>query len=171
MPTTPSHWGVIRSEPQREHIAERFLQLAKFEVYYPRMAVAGRKRPAPLFPSYLFARFNGAWHEARRTPGVLTLVMSDGQPARIDDTIIESIKMRQDIDGLIRLAQLPPQKPSFKRGDRVRVIAGPFEHHLGIFEHMTGAERVAVLLSLLGRTVTVRLAAADIEGVRGGARS
>jgi transcription antitermination factor NusG len=93
--------------------------------------------------------------------------MSDGQPAHIDDVIIESLKMRQDIDGLIRLAQPQPlQKPSFKRGDRVRVIAGPFEHHLGIFEHMSGSERVAVLLSLLGRTVTVRLPCADIEEVR-----
>jgi transcription antitermination factor NusG len=170
MPTTPSYWGVIRSEPQREHVAERFLQLAKFEVYYPCIAVAGRKRPAPLFPSYLFARFNGVWHEARRTPGVLALVMSDGQPARIADEIVESIKMRQDSDGLIRLRQ--PEPPSFRRGDAVRITKGPLADRLGIFEHMSGAERVAVLLSLLGRTVTVRLPSSDIEevGVRGSAR-
>jgi transcriptional antiterminator RfaH len=169
MPTTPSHWAVIRSEAQREHVAEKFLQAAKFETYYPRVEIAGRRRPSSLFPSYLFCRLNGVWREARWTVGVLGIIMSADGPARIGDEIVDAIKAREDADGLIRLRQ--PEPPSFRRGDRVRITSGPLVDRLGIFEHMSGAERVAILLSLLGRTVTVRLAAADIEGVRGSARS
>jgi hypothetical protein len=40
--------------------------------------------------------------------------------------------------------------PKVRPGDRVRVLRGPFRDHLAIYAGMTGRNRVAVLLRLLG---------------------
>ena len=59
------------------------------------------------------------------------------------------------------------QKPGLRRGDRVRITAGPFENHLAIYAGMKGSERVAVLLAMLGSVQRVELARRDIERVTG----
>jgi hypothetical protein len=65
---------------------------------------------------------------------------------------------QRERNGLVELPRRPVQ-----RGDKVRVRRGPFEGHFGIYDGMTGHERAAVLLQVLGARVT--LPQADIAEV------
>jgi transcriptional antiterminator RfaH len=83
------------------------------------------------------------------------------RPARVADAVIAEIRGRE-VNGLIELA--PP--PSLRRGDRVRILHGPFSGHLAVFADMKPRERVEILLQLLGGEQRVTLAKKEIEVVR-----
>jgi hypothetical protein len=56
--------------------------------------------------------------------------------------------------------ELPPK---VRPGDRVRVLRGPFRDHIAIYAGMTGRDRVAVLLRLLGGERRILLPRCDID--------
>ena len=146
-----------RTEVNREHVAERFLRLAGYEVYCPRIRERGRARP--LFPSYTFITAALQWYRARWSVGVIALLAaSNCEPASVADAIVMDLRRREGTDGLIRLPQLPQLKP----GDPVRITRGLLCGLSGLYAGMRGHERVAVLLSALGK---VELPKADVEAV------
>jgi hypothetical protein len=136
-----------QTEGNREHVAERFLQIAGYSVYYPR--IFERKRVRPLFPGYIFITAAMQWHRAW-TVGVVRIVAgSGGEPAAIGDHIVDAIREREK-GGLVVLPEAP----------RLRVTGGLLMGAAGLFAGMRGADRVAVLLAVLGR---VTLPATDVE--------
>jgi transcriptional antiterminator RfaH len=96
---------------------------------------------------------------SRSLAGVVRLVMDGLQPARVPDTVIEGIRGRER-NGAVELP-----KRGLKPGDRVRLLAGPFQGRLAIYAGMSGLERIAVLLQILGGQQRVTLAQRDIEAV------
>jgi len=161
------YWACARLEPHRERLALHCLALASFETYFPRIRERrrshGRKIEvrSPLFPGYCFLTIQAQWHAARWSVGVLGLIMEGIRPARVADAVIAEIRGRE-VNGLIELA--PP--PSLRRGDRVRILHGPFSGHLAVFADMKPRERVEILLQLLGGEQRVTLAKKEIEVVR-----
>jgi transcription antitermination factor NusG len=146
-----------RTEANREHIAEQFLRLAGYEVYCPRIRERGRARP--LFPAYCFITAALQWYRARWSVGVVALLAgSNGEPASVADAIVMELRNREGKDGLIRLPQPPQLKPS----DPVRITGGVLCGLSGLYAGMRGPERVAVLLSALGK---VELPKGDIEAI------
>ena len=97
---------------------------------------------------------------ARWSVGVVRLVMDGVQPARVPDAVIAEIRSRE-VRGLIEL----PQPPRVRPGDAVRILRGPFEGKLAIYAGMKPRARVEVLLSLLGSSQRVMLAADAVEAV------
>jgi transcriptional antiterminator RfaH len=81
------------------------------------------------------------------------------QPARVPANVIEAIRDRER-NGVIEL----PRR-LLKPGDRVRLLAGPFQGHLAIYAGMSGSERVAVLLQFLGGQQRATLAQRDVEAI------
>ena len=158
------YWACARTELRREAVAVRYLRLAGYETYLPQLRaqrrVAGRKIEArlPLFPNYCFLAIEGAWHSARWTVGVLSLIMDGERPARVPDAVIAEIRSRER-KGLVEL----PSR--FKRGDAVRILRGPFREQVAIYAGMKAHERVDVLLSLLGGEHRVTLPRGDVEAV------
>ena len=157
-------WACLRLEARREHVAKRFLELAGYtEVYIPQIReqrIKGGRRCeviSPLFPSYGFI-FLECWYAARWTIGVIDVLMDGAAPAKVPDRIITSIRARE-INGLVTL----PSR--FKRGDKVRVVRGPFRERLALYDGMNGHERVAILLSLLGSERRLMVPRGDIEAV------
>jgi hypothetical protein len=71
------------------------------------------------------------------------LVMDGTTPAKVPEAVIAEIRSRER-EGAI---ELPPK---VRLGDRVRVLRGPFRDHLAIYAGMSGRDRIAVLLRLLG---------------------
>ena len=161
------YWGCGQTEPRREAAAQHFLQLGGFEVYCPRLRLVrprrGRKVVShpPLFPSYLFIRIISGWWAARWSIGMVRLLTAGDTPMPVPDSLIFEIKSRER-GGLVEL----PRREKFKAGDRVRILQGPFEGHLGLYAGMRPHERVLVLLALLGGEQRVELPKADIEAVR-----
>jgi transcriptional antiterminator RfaH len=162
-----SYWAVARLEHHREQLALHCLGLAGYTTYFPRLREMrishGRKievRP-PLFPGYAFVLIELQWHAARWAPGMYGLIMAGAAPAKVPDGVIAEIR-RREIDGLIDL----PKAPSLRRGDRIKILQGPFRDHLAIYVGMKPQQRVEVLLQLLGGQQRVTLSKSDVERVR-----
>jgi len=161
-----SYWAVARLAPHQERLALNHLARAGFATYLPRLREwrrsHGRKievRP-PLFPGYCFFVIEAQWHAARWSFGVIGLIMDGIRPARVADQIIDDLRQRER-NGLIELAS----PPEFKPGDPVRVTAGPFVGHLGLYAGMKPRERVEILLQLLGGQQRVELPKNVVEVV------
>jgi transcriptional antiterminator RfaH len=166
---TPSRrWYVAQTHVHAETKATFHLGRQGFEVYLPRYTKRRRHArrvdtvAAPLFPRYLFVSVDMAtqrWHSIRSTIGITKLVTNGDVPAIVPPAIIEGLKRREDANGFVQLEH----RPRFASGDKIRVLEGAFCDALGLFEGITGQERVAILLDLLGRKVRVVLGMDVIE--------
>jgi transcriptional antiterminator RfaH len=100
----------------------------------------------PLFPCYLFAQFDlqSRYFDVKYLAGVQGLVSAGNDPLAVPPRVVEEIKRRGD-NGIVKLEEQP-----FDSGDRVVVVEGPFRGFEAIFQrYLTGAERVAILLSAI----------------------
>jgi len=153
-------WYVVNTQPQKEERVREHLLRQGFDVYLPlwlkRRSHARRIEwmPAPLFPRYLFVGFDietTRWRAIHSTIGVSHLVSNSYLPRPMPDGIVEQIRAREAESGLIEI------KPVFSKGQPVIVGEGPFLEQTGLFECMNDAERVIILLNLLGREVRVKV--------------
>src|SRR5262249_7545955 len=160
------YWAAAQLQPQRERLALHFLAQAGFETYAPRLrerrTVHGRKiiRTPLLFPGYAFVWIELQWSQARWAPGVARLIMDGLMPAIVPEVVITAIKARE-ARGLIEL----PKPPLARPGDRVRVLAGPFAGQIGLYAGMKPRERIEGLLSILGGSRRMTLAADAVEAL------
>jgi transcriptional antiterminator RfaH len=160
-----AYWTVAQLQSRSERLALHLLVQERLTVYAPRLrqrrTIRGRREDSevPLFPGYAFVWVELGWYAARWCPGVVRLVMDGLRPARVPDVVIEEIKSRER-NGAVELP-----KRGLKPGDRVRLLAGPFQGRLAVFAGLSGLERVAVLLTLLGSERRITLARRDVEMV------
>jgi transcriptional antiterminator RfaH len=159
-------WAACRLQPNPAALALHCLKLHGYEAYCPqlreRRIVRGRKIEVlqPLFVGYAFVRIVLQWHAARWCPGTLGLIMDGLVPAKVPDCIISEIWSRER-NGAIELPWCGP-----RRGDRVRILRGPFQGACAIFADMKPHERVEVLLVLLDGQRRVTLAKKDVAVIR-----
>lgn len=162
MTTSSAKWYVAETHGHSERKAASHLLRQGFGVYLPQYLKTRRHArrteivPAPLFPRYLFVAVDiltQRWRAIQSTVGVVRLVGEGNAPKALVSEVVEALKRREDETGFIKL-QTAPQ---FKRGDKVRVLDGPFVDCLGLYEGMPDSNRVAILLNLLGREVRVVL--------------
>lgn len=102
----------------------------------------GRSPPAIVSRLTFLWVATGRW-QARWAPGTCGLVMDGATLAKVPDAVIAEIRSRER-EGAIDLL------PKIRPGDQVRVLRGPFRDQLPIYAGMSGRDRVAVLLRLLG---------------------
>lgn len=147
-------WAVAMTRPNHEAIAAVNLQRQGFDFYYPRFK--SQKRPSdspvirPLFPRYIFVHIENMWRSITGTRGISYVLMGEGGPLTVSDTVIKAIKGRE-VGGLYQLVA----PPRFQPGDTVKTIEGPLQGLPLIYEGMAGHERVKVLAELLGQKVKV----------------
>jgi transcriptional antiterminator RfaH len=153
-------WYVIHSHPHAEQRAAQHLRNQGFTVYLPcyrkrrRHARRTELMRAPLFPRYLFVRMDVEecqWRSISGTIGVHYLLRDGDFPLSVPDAVIDSIHKRENGDGLV---VVEPQ--NIRIGQSLRIIEGPFADHSGLFETMID-NRVALLLSLLGRQIRIKV--------------
>jgi transcription antitermination factor NusG len=146
-------WYCIKSEPSREQKAQRSLRQLGFETFLPEVPRHNSRFPNPLFPSYLFARFDHYEHiqDVKTAHGVSYVLGFSGQPCAVEDSIILTIK-----EGLQHYGE-------FRPGDAVRVTSGVFADLRGIFKReLSGTNRVMILLGAINFHGTVQIDRADI---------
>lgn len=107
----------------------------------------------PLFPRYLFVQIVQQWSSLAGTYGVSGIVKDGASPKYVPQKIIDKLKSREDKDGFILL----DEDDSIKKDDPVKVMKGPFEGHIGIFQGMTADERAVVLFKMLGSERELKL--------------
>lgn len=157
-------WYVARTGPLAEYAARDRLEAAGLEVFLP-CARTRAPRPghedAPLFPGYLFIRYdleergNGPLHQV---PQPLKLVSFGGVvPSLPDGVVVELYQRVRAINGRGGL------RPRFKPGDRVRVALGPLDSLAEVVEGESPGARVRVLMEFLGRMVEARVPMGSVQ--------
>lgn len=120
-----------------------------------------------MFPGYVLVNMielregddssNQAWFVVRNTPGVTSFVGSGSRPIPL---------MEREVSSILKQAEqeAPKMKPSFTRGQNVRIIDGPFAEFIGVVDEVS-AERnkVKVLVSFFGRETPVELDFLQVE--------
>jgi transcriptional antiterminator RfaH len=153
-------WFLAHTLPKSEWKAELHLGFQGFRTYLPqiRKTIRHARRlktvQAPLFPRYLFVVLDldrDRWLSVRSTVGVSRLVTAqEGRPVAVPSGIVESLIERSD-DNLTRV------DTDLVRGQRVRILSGPFAEFVGSLERLDSAGRVQVLLEMMGTAVPVTL--------------
>jgi transcriptional antiterminator RfaH len=108
----------------------------------------------PLFPRYLFVRFDAGleakgWGPIRSTLGVTRLVTFGNQPAKLNDSLVCSIRAR--------LEDAIAPKEFFEPGQALVVADGPFIGLDVIYQMRDGEGRVMVLLNILSKPVQLSI--------------
>jgi transcription elongation factor/antiterminator RfaH len=101
----------------------------------------------PLFPRYIFAKFNAREQlsKVRFTRGIQNVVCFGENIATVDEDIIDIIRERIDENGFVKTNN------DLKPGDKVVINAGPLRNLMGIFEReINGSDRITILLTAVG---------------------
>jgi transcriptional antiterminator RfaH len=160
-------WYLIYCKPQQERIARDNLKRQGYVVYLPFAPVKRRKKGRtvrivdPIFPRYLFIYLSDQtddWGPIRSTIGVSSLVRFGQVPAKIPDSLIEGLRMREDSDGI---QEIPERE--FRPGDTVRIAEGIMEGYEGIFQCQKSNKRVMLLLKIAENTAKIEIESNQIE--------
>jgi len=141
---------------------ECFLPTLIRELRHARRVVIAKR---PLFPRYLFCRFDIARQEwfwpIRSTNGVSALLKHNEIPARVPDATIAHWQLAQ-AEGLFDMTR--PAALPFAPGDVVRVISSAFNgHNAQVLRVLPAAKRVQALLNCFGRETVINLPWGDVE--------
>jgi transcriptional antiterminator RfaH len=158
-----THWYCVKTRANKEASVESLLRTRLgVETYFPkwkcRRPVAGTLRwvVRPLFPTYLFARFDLETNQRNVTfaRDVQKIVSFGEGPAPVGDSLIDDLKGYSVEAG----GDLFQAEHRFKPGDEVIVEAGVFKKWRGLFEReLSDGQRVAILLNLLQQQTSVTL--------------
>lgn len=108
----------------------------------------------PVFPSYVFCRFTlSDVHQILTTPGVSTIVRSNGYPTPIADRELDNVRLFTE--ALKESGTLPELRPLIAEGQWVRVQEGPFQGVEGIVLEQRGRKRVLVGLRAIGHGLEI----------------
>lgn len=139
-------------------MAERHLQNRGYSVYLP--TVKGNRSPSdhkktlrrPMFPGYLFARFNSAIrHRMVDSPCVIRIVGMGGSPTPIDEAELSSIFTLEQSGSAVNRWHDAVQ------GEEIEVVSGPLHGVEGVFVRQQSRRRVIVQVKLLGQSVIADL--------------
>lgn len=153
-------WFLVHTLPKRELQAQMHLEAQGFRIHLSqiqktiRHARQLRTVRAPLFPRYLFIILDvdrDRWLSVRSTVGVSHLVTCDNRPVPIPEGIVEALIERTDD------AELTLMGMGLRKGQRVRILSGPFADFIGTLERLDETGRVRVLLDMMGSAVPVAL--------------
>jgi transcriptional antiterminator RfaH len=140
-------WYAIYTKKQKEHYADLKLLQLEIETFLPLIYCRVRRQNQlrPLFPCYLFARFDARrWlYTINHLEGVNKVVCFNERPIPVDSAIIDSLKERIAGRGYL------VEEKSLSPGDPVRIQGGLFEGLEGRIEAIRPRDRVVILLSTI----------------------
>lgn len=124
----------------------------------------------PLFPSYVFARFDHSeLPQVLGTRGLVTILRTAGRLSVIPDEEIENLRRFAEVLADRRI--VPEREPLIEVGSRVQVMTGPFAGIEGVAVLRRGQTRLRVSLSTVGEGLVVDLDDASLQVIGAGARA
>ncbi len=159
-------WYVVHTQSGQETRADVNLRRQGFEVWLPLCRRARRHARrietvvVPFFPRYLFVRLDlcrQMWRSINGTFGVVGLLCNGNAPVAVPEGLVEEMMQRGDQWGSIAVS--PRQ---FAVGEPVKVACGPFADLEGLFQAVSGTDRVVLLIALLGREVRAKVPLRDL---------
>ena len=152
-------WFILQFKSNSHHQAVKNLTRQGFETFLPLHDTTSRKlsrfinTSKPLFPGYMFIRFDRAeseWHKINNTYGVSRLITFNSTLKSIPTPFVDSLMMRYDFSGKL----LPIKK--LKKGDQVTVLKGPFANFIATVEEYEADQRIWILMDLMGRKTKIQ---------------
>jgi len=113
-----------------------------------------------VFPGYVLVNMiltEESWYVVRNTPGVTGFVGMGNQPTALRPEEVAQILRRME-------AEAPHIKVTFKQGERVRIVDGPFNDFRGtVAEIDMERSKVRVMVNFFGRETPVELDFLQVE--------
>jgi len=113
-----------------------------------------------VFPGYILVQMiltEVSWHTVRNTPGVTGFVGMGNEPTSLRPEEVQAIMKRME-------AEAPKIKVTFKQGQKVRIIDGPFNEFIGVVDEIDMERaKVRVMVSFFGRDTPVELDFLQVE--------
>ncbi|OCC22915.1 hypothetical protein MB02_14195 [Croceicoccus estronivorus] len=163
------NWYVVETQPRAEARSQNHLERQNFLCFCPRFRTTRRHARrvenvlAPLFPGYLFVKFDceqDPWRAINGTRGVKRLVGSPkGAPQPMPSEVMDALMARCDRQEVKQVLG------SVRPGQSVRLIAGPFADRLARIEALDSKGRLRVLLDMLGTVSPINVALSDVGPV------
>jgi transcription antitermination factor NusG len=151
-------WYAVRVRSRFEVVTSAVLVERGYETFFPsyrsRHTWSDRVKEVeiPLFPGYLFCRFDAADpYRVLNTPGVVNVVSVGPRPLPVDEQEVSSIQK------VCRSGRDAQPWPFLQVGQRVRVECGPLAGTEGIVLEVKSACRIVVTLTLLQRSVSAEI--------------
>ena len=162
---TTARWYVVKTKVRGEHVAQENLIRQGYEAWLPQVSCERRRRgkwlpdSEPLFPGYLFVELEAGvqnFSPIRSTRGVSNLVSFAREPKAMPSGAVEAL--RQLHDNLENTAG----HETFEKGQKVRLMDGPFRGWEGVYDTRRSDERVIILLQVLGKQQPLVFARDDV---------
>jgi transcriptional antiterminator NusG len=113
-----------------------------------------------VFPGYVLVNMKlseESWYVVRNTPGVTGFVGMGNQPTPLRDDEVNQILRRMEDEA-------PLVKVTFKVGERIRIVDGPFNDFRGTVQDIDQVHtKVRVLVNFFGRETPVELDFLQVE--------
>jgi len=152
-------WFILQFKSNSHHLAAKNLNRQGFETFLPLHDTTSRRlsrfinTSKPLFPGYMFIRFDKAeseWHKINSTYGVSRLITFNSHLKSIPTKFVDSLMKRYDLSGKL----LPIKK--LKEGDQVTILKGPFANFIASVEKYEADQRIWILMDLMGRKTKIQ---------------
>lgn len=151
-------WYAIRTKSNYEKAAAMVLGSKGYEQYVPLYRSRRRwsdrivEADRPLFPGYIFCRFDPTKRLAIvTTVGFVSIVSLGLEPAPISESEIEAVRL------ILRQNASAEPCPFLFEGQRVRVNRGSLEGLEGILRRKKSEWRIVVGVTMLQRSVSVEI--------------
>jgi transcription antitermination factor NusG len=150
-------WVGIQANLRKEKVAAAHLEFKGYHVYLP--LYQKRKRwsdrfvqsVCPVFPGYLFCRFDSTKPPILTTPGVVAVLGCNARPEPIPEHEIAAIET-------ILQSGLPVAPyPYLREGDRITIMEGPLKGIDGMLVKSKNNFKVVVSVNLLQRSVAAEV--------------
>jgi transcription antitermination factor NusG len=159
-------WFAVQVRARWEQSTAKILSGKGYEILLPTFEVerrwGGRKRTLqlPLFPSYVFCRFDVLKRlPILITPGVVGIVSRGRIPIPVERTEIAALQK------LVSSGAQAEPWPYLAVGDRVRIEDTTLRGLEGILIAFKGGHRVVVSVSLLQRSVALEIDRASVSAI------
>ncbi len=128
--------------------------------------VKGQKKTTKrrFFPGYILVKMilnNETWHIVKDTPRITGFVGDKVKPRPVPESEVKKMTNR-----IAEGESKPRHRVSFKEGENIRVVDGPFSNFNGTVEEVNMDKgKVKVLVSIFGRSTPVELDFIQVEKV------
>ena len=158
---------MVATKPRQEAVAHEHLSSQGYKAFLPQLRLKKRCRgkwqevTEPTFPGYIFVALELGFDDMgpiRSTQGCRELVRFGQKPALVPNNVIQALEHSNQLQASDSAAKYP-----FSPGDMVTIDSGPFQGLSAIYAMAKGADRVQLLITMLGQEQRVNLFVNDIS--------
>jgi transcription termination/antitermination protein NusG len=167
VPDAERNWYAVYTRSRHEKMVDLMLRRQEMETFLPLRRQWSRRRDRqvlvdlPALPGYLFVRcalFGEVRSRLKKTPGVIRLVETVGEPCVIPEEQIDTMRL------VLARSYEAEAHPYLNVGDWVEVVRGPLMGARGrLIRIAPGRHRLVVAVESIHRAIAVEIDPSDVD--------